>query len=206
MSPAPNCAPSRAPNPALSRAPGRVLARWLLLGTLLLNLSACGITAPRSSEGFAELDSPGIFDTDRSVSLSIGPTLLRFAAAHMDEDEDPQTRALLRDLDGVRIRVYEIERNSEQVAMRVARMKTRLQQAGWEPVMLVRDAGDETHLLVKIENERILGLTLLTMEEDSEVVVINLMGEIRPQNFSRVMVALEVDNKSARNVQVAQTH
>ncbi len=181
----------------------RRLMGCLLASCLLLNLSACGITAPRNSEGFAELDSPGIFDTDYSVSLSIGPTLLHFAAAHMDDD--PQTRALLRDLDGLRIRVYEIERDKEQVASRVAEMQSKLQQAGWEPVMLVREEGEEMHLLVKIKNERILGLTLLAMEQDSEVVVINLMGDIRPQNFSRVMVALEVEHDSARHVQVAGT-
>ncbi len=173
----------------------------VLVGGLMLHLSACGITAPRTSEGFAELDSPGIFDTDNSVNLSIGPTLLHFAAAHIEDD--PQTRDLLRDLDGVRIRVYEIERDSEQVALRVAGMQSRLRRAGWEPVMLIREQGEETHLLVKIQNERILGLTLLAMEAESEVVVINLMGEIRPQNFSKVMVALDVEHDSARRVQVA---
>ncbi|MDZ4728365.1 MAG: hypothetical protein SH820_00240 [Xanthomonadales bacterium] len=46
-------------------------------------------------------------------------------------------------------------------------------------------------------------MTLLAMEEDSEVVVINLMGEIRPDSFSNVMVALDAENESARNVHVA---
>ena len=41
---------------------------------------------------------------------------------------------------------------------------------------------------------------------DGEVVVINLMGEIRPQSFSNVMVALDVDNDSAKNVQVASVN
>ncbi len=178
-----------------------LLARvWVIL-SCALSLVGCGITASHSNEGFAELDSPGIFDTDNSVSLSIGPTLLHFAAAHIDDD--PETQALLRNLDGVRIRVYEIEHNPEQVAARLSRMQYNLQQSGWEPVMLVRDEGQETHLLVKIRDERILGLTLLTMDEDSEVVVINLMGEIRPQSFSNVMVALDVENQNARNVQVA---
>lgn len=178
----------------------RVVTHLVLLGSLLLSLSACGISAPRSSEGFAELDSPGIFDTDNIVNLSIGPTLLRFAAAHIDDD--PKIGDLLRDLNGVRIRVYEIARNSEQVKLRVAGMQSKLQQSGWEPVVLVREEGEETHLLVKMKNERIVGLTLLAMEEDSEVVVINLMGDIRPQNFSKVMVALDVKHESARRVQV----
>jgi len=187
------------------------LARGALLGTMLC-LTACGFTAPRSNEGFAELDSPGVFDTDESLSLSIGPTLLHFAAANMDDDEEGG--ALLRDLDGVRIRVYEIENNSARVAKRIDTMQARLLAAGWEPIMLVREEGEVTHLLAKFSEDRILGLTLLAMEEankedgeeSGEVVVINLMGEIKPQNFSKVMVALDVDKKSARGVQVAQTN
>jgi hypothetical protein len=93
-------------------------------------------------------------------------------------------------------------------------MQSTLQQAGWEPVMLVRDEGEVTHLLAKFSEDRILGLTLLAMEaankeageESGEVVVINLMGEIQPQSFSQVMVALDVDQKSARDVQVAQVN
>lgn len=183
----------------------------LISGCLALSLTACGLTAPRNSDGFAELDSPGVFNTDNSVTISIGPTLLHFAAAHMD-DEDAEAKALLRDLDGVRIRVYEIERNSAQVANRIDAMQDKLLESGWEPVMLVRDEGEVVHLLAKFRDDRMLGLTLLAMEEahnedgeeSGEVVVINLMGEIRPQSFSQVMVALDVDKKSARKVQVAQ--
>ena len=186
--------------------------RLVLVGSLLLILSACGITAPKNSEGFAELDSPGVFDTDNSVTISIGPTLLHFAAANMEDDDEGS--AMLRGLDGVRIRVYEIERDSSEVASRVDAMHDKLLEAGWEPVMLVRDEGEVTHLLAKFSDDRIIGLTLLAMEEASkedgeesgEVVVINLMGEIQPQSFSQVMVALDVDQKSARDVQVAQVN
>ncbi len=164
-------------------------------------LSGCGMTAPRSNPGFAELDSPGLFDTDHSMTLTIGPTLLHFAAAHLDDE--PETRALLRSLDGVRIRIYEVKRNTDKLASRIAGMRSKLQQSGWEPVMLVQEEGEQTHLLVKMREDRILGLTLLAMDEDSEVVMINLMGEIRPQNFSNVMVALNIGNDSARHVQVS---
>jgi hypothetical protein len=178
----------------------------ILLFTLLL--SGCGITAPKNSEGFADLDSMGLFDTDNTITLSFGPSLLRFAAAGSDDDDE--AAALLKDLEGVRIRIYEIDgpgqHASERVAARLEHLQSGLREDGWEPVMLIREEGEQVHLLVKIIDDRILGLTLLAMEEDEEVVVINLMGNIRPQNFSKVMVALDVDQASARKVQVASVH
>lgn len=162
----------------------------IVVATTLL-ITGCGITAPRSSDGFANLDSLGMYDTDRVLTLSIGPTLLRLAAAHMDDD--PETRELLRGLDGVRIRMYEIDGDPSRVADRMQRMGDRLQADGWERVLLVRSQDEQAHMLLRIVDQHIRGMTVLVSDGESEAVVINLMGEIRPQQFSDVMVALDID-------------
>jgi hypothetical protein len=164
-----------------------------------LSLAACGITAPRGSEGFADLDSLGLADTDRVLALSIGPAVLNFAAKHAEDD--PETQALLRGLDGVRIRVYEINGNASRVSTRMQSMSQKLVAGGWEQVMLVRSAGEQAHMLVKLADARICGMTVLVSDGQSEAVVINLMGEIQPQQFSNVMVALDIDAAGVEGVQ-----
>jgi len=171
--------------------PGLVVALCLVLG-------ACGLTAPRNNDGYANLDSLGMFDTDRSLALSIGPTILHFAARHIEDD--PETQALLRGLDGVRVRIYEIDGDEMRVAGRIRNMSHNLQDDGWEPVMLVQEEGEQTRMLMKSSGGEIQGLTLIASDGDSEAVVINLMGDLQPQYFTDVMVALEVD---APDVQVA---
>ena len=169
----------------------------------MLFISACGLTAPRSNEGFAELESLGMRDTDRVMSLSIGPTLLRFAANHIDDD--PATRDLLRSLDGVRIRIYEIDGDAGRVAARINSMSENLQSDGWQPVVLVRQANEETHMLVRMSGQKISGMTVLVSDGDTEAVVINLMGDIQPDQFGDVMVALNVDAPGIEDVKVAET-
>jgi hypothetical protein len=183
----------------------RTTRGWICLGGLLcaLSLGGCGITAPRSSEGFADLDSLGLADTDRVLTLSIGPALLRFAANHIDDD--PETRELLRGLDGVRIRIYEINGDALRVAQRMENMSEKLQDAGWEQVMLVRSEGEQAHMLVRMADEHIRGMTVLVSDGDSEAVVINLMGEIEPRQFGNVMVALDVDAAGVQEVQPRET-
>lgn len=173
-------------------------ARLTLCAVALLGLAGCGLTAPRSSDGFADLDSLGIADTDRVLTLSVGPALLRFAANHVEDD--PETEALLRSLDGVRIRIYEIDGDAGRVAARMGRMSDKLQEGGWDPVMLVRSEGEEAHMLVKVEGDRVAGMTVLVCDGEREAVVINLMGDIRPQQFSNVMVALDVDAAGVEDV------
>jgi hypothetical protein len=130
-------------------------------------------------------------DTDRVLSLSLGPTVLRFAASHVDDD--PEVRDLLRSLDGIRVRIYEVTGDVSRVAGRMDRMSAKMQDDGWEPVMLVRDEGETVYMLLRTIDGRIHGMTVMVMDDQSEAVIVNLMGEIEPERFSDVMVALDVD-------------
>lgn len=176
------------------------IIRAFVSAAILLTLTACGLTAPRSGPGYADLASPGIWDTDREFALSLGPTVLRFAASHIDDD--PETEALLRSLDGVRIRIYEIDGDPLKVAGKMDLMQGDLEGDGWESVMLVRQESERTHLMLKSSGDQVHGLTLLTSDGESEAVVINLIGDIQPELFSDVMVALDIDEGGAQDVEV----
>lgn len=179
--------------------PGAALLPVLLLAAALAGiLAGCGVTAPRGSEGYADLDSLGLADTDRVLTLSIGPALLRFAAAQVEDD--PETRELLRGLDGVRIRIYEIDGDPARVARRIDGISSKLQANGWEQVLLARSENDTAHMLMKVVDQRICGMTVLVSDGESEAVVVNLMGDIQPRQFSNVMAALDVDAGGAREV------
>jgi len=176
-------------------------AACLAAGLVIVSLTGCGITAPRGNEGFADLDSLGLADTDRVLTLSLGPALLRLAAANLEDD--PQTQELLRGLDGVRIRIYEIDGDAGRVANRMERMSGKLQEAGWEPVLLLRSDDEQAHMLLKMSEHEICGMTVLVSDGESEAVVINLMGEISPRQFSTAMVALDVDAAGVQEVDVS---
>ena len=175
--------------------------RALAALALALTLTACGLTAPRGSNGYADLESPGLSDTDRVLSLSIGPALLRFAARHVEGD--PETRALLNSLEGVRVRVYEIDGDAGRVAERMDRMSANLQGDGWERVAVVREGAETLHMLLRTTEGGIRGMTVLVCDGEREAVVVNLMGDIRPERFSDVMVALDVNTPGVEDVQVA---
>ena len=170
----------------------------LLLTLAAFTLTSCGITAPRGNDGYANLDSPGMSETNRTMSLSLGPTVLRFAARFLDDD--PETQALLRSLDGVRVRIYEVHGDNERIAQNFEHMGSKLNKDGWQPVMLVREEGELVQMYAKHSGTGIHGLTIVSAD-DEEVVVVNVMGDIDPMYYSDVMVALDVDN--APDVQIA---
>jgi hypothetical protein len=167
----------------------------LLSIILVLLVSGCGLTAPRGNEGYADLDSLGFVDTDTTLSLSFGPSALHMAAGFIDED--PETRELLMNLDGVRVKIYDIVRGQERVAQRIDKMSAKLQRQGWEPVVTVQEPGERTHVLVKMNGSVIAGLTVISLDE-REAVIVNVMGNLSPEMFSGTMAALAVDVPEVR--------
>ncbi len=159
--------------------------------TLALNVSGCGLLAPRGHDGFANLDAPGTADTRRVVSLSVGPAVLHLAARFMDDE--PETQLLLRSLAGVRVRAFEITGDERRVVRNLGRMGDRLSDDGWAPVMLVNEDGEWARMFAKSSGNDVHGLIVISAEED-EVVVINVMGDIRPAQFRGVMRALDVED------------
>lgn len=162
-------------------------ARAVILG-LSLALAGCGVMAPHENPGYADLDGLSWRDVDATVTLSLGPTVLRFAAAMVDHD--PVARDLLRNLDGVRIKAYEVDGNPAEIAADLNSMSAQLQEEGWEAVILVREERETAHVLMKIDQQRIAGVTVLT-SDSLEVVLVNVMGELRFDMFDEAMTAIE---------------
>jgi hypothetical protein len=177
-------------------------ARTIVSAVVLVVLvSACGFTAPRYDDGFANLDSPGMADTDRVMSISLGPIVLRFAARFLDDE--PETQALLRSLDGVRVRIYEVHGDMDRITLNFEHMGHKLEEDGWDPVMLVREEDELVQMYAKTSATGICGLTIVSAES-SEVVVVNIMGDLEPKYYSDVMMALNVDD--APEVEVANVN
>jgi len=103
----------------------------------------------------------------------------------------------------VRIRIYEIDGDAARVATRIGSMSEQLQDDGWEPVLSVRDGSEVTHMLLRVVDGQVCGMTVLVSDGESEAVVINLMGDIRPEQFGEVMMALDVDSPAVETAEHA---
>jgi len=176
----------------------RFVAAVALMILMVFALSSCGIMAPRSDPGYANLDSPGMNDTNRTFALSVGPTMLWFAARFLDDE--PEVQGLLRSLEGVRVRTYEVYGDIDRIKRNFTRMGNKLLDDGWQPVVLVREEGDLVQMYAKSDSTGIGGLTIVSAD-DYEVVVVNIMGDIDPVYYRNIMLALDIDD--APEVQIA---
>jgi hypothetical protein len=164
----------------------------VLLGLSLL--VGCGFTGNlRSDAGFASFDSPGLMSTDRVMALSLGPIPLRFARFMIDDDDDPEAAMFLKELDAVRIYIYEIDRNPELVKQRMESTAQRLQQDGWHPAVAVREDGELVRVMFRMQGDELIRGMVVMVQDQEELVLINLIGDLRPAMFNSYMKELDID-------------
>lgn len=169
--------------------------RPMVFALLALTLSACGITAGslRDDPGYASLDYPGWREADKEFGFSLGPLPLRFAAwVIAAADDDPELAAMLRELKGVRIRIYEIQGDQQGVFKRIVESGRRLERDGWERLVTVNDDDERLLVMVKGDSTKISGMAVLTADSD-EAVFINMIGNIRPEFFNDIFDSVDVD-------------
>src|SRR5690606_25625632 len=161
-------------------------------------LAGCGITGNlRLNPGYASF-SPGLFDSDtnRELGLSLGVLPLRIAKAIVRDD--PEIAGILGDLKAVRVYIYEVDGDAARVRERIERTHGRLVDRGWQPVVAVRDDGEFATALARVDGpERIRGLAVMLLDSE-EVVLINLIGDIRPETFGAVMAQMDVQLPETR--------
>lgn len=171
------------------------MKRWLLALTLILILFSPSLSA--ESEGIDSM--PGYVDFsalqdvygEPRVMINISGFLLQFMSAAASA-EDPQAAALMRNLEGVRVNVYDTAGMMTPALEQIAAVKTLLQKESWQPVIQVKEAGEEVQIFMKGDDQGMQGLTVMTVNEE-EAVFINILGEINPDQLDEVMSNLNIN-------------
>lgn len=159
-------------------------------------LSGCG--ASRFNDGYARFEKLPSRDVDPTASISIGRIPIRLASVFAGNDHE--AKLLLRHVDGVRVRSWEVRGNHDRVHVKLQMMRDRLTEDGWEAVAVVQDGDDRVYLLIKVKRDVITGLVAM-VSESNEVTMVNVMGRLEPAQLGEALAQLDVD---VPGVQVAR--
>lgn len=172
--------------------------RWLGWAVLLASVAACGFTGNlRRNPGFAPFGTPATEPgTDREFALSLGPVPIRIAtllSRPIVGREEPWIPRILKDVRAVRVYSYEIDNDGADALAHLESTRRRLVADGWDPVTAVReDGGLVAALVMATEPERIRGVVVM-YQEDNELVLVNVIGKLKPETFGAAMADLGLD-------------
>jgi hypothetical protein len=137
---------------------------------------------------FGELSS--IFG-EPTVQIAVGKSLLGLVGA-LSASEDPEAAELFQRLNGVRVNVFETQQMADGAVDYVKDVSSQLSNLGWESVVTVNTADEQVRIFMKIDQDKVQGITVMAVEEN-EAVFVNVIGSLSAEELGKVMDNFDIE-------------
>jgi hypothetical protein len=141
---------------------------------------------------FGKFTPPG--DGGQFVEVQINSNLLSLTAK-LVEKQQPDAAKLLRSVQLVHVTVVGLtDENRAEVTERVRQIRHDLGPQGWEQNVMVQDKdGQDVGIYTKTRGgEALEGLVITVIDPKGQVVLINLVGDIRPEQVALLGEKLDI--------------
>jgi hypothetical protein len=167
---------------------------------LRVSSAAAAIALALAAASFAADPAPGYVDFGKImpasegtfVEVNIPQGLLKFAAK-----QEPQAAEVLSHIKHVRVNVVELsDANRAQVIERVKSVRQELEAQGWLQIVTVREQpkGDDVQIYTKTRGEEAIeGLVVTVISGRNEVVLVNIVGDIKPEQIATLAERFNID-------------
>ncbi len=157
---------------------------------MLLALAPAQAQSVESLPGFVDFESFGEFDLDAlKIEINLSSSLLSLLSGAIEEDDD-EFSGLLRKLSLSKVNVFEAA-GAGEASSKMRSALRQLRTDGWEAVVSIRDA-ENLHILLRTDNDKILGLLAAFSDEDSFGLV-NIVGDFDPEQIGRLARQLDIE-------------
>jgi hypothetical protein len=164
----------------------RILGSSLGLLTLVAGLQVAFAADDSTGGGVVDF---GKFSPPASggqfVEVNIRENLIAMAA-RLTEGQEPEIGKLLRGLKAVRVNVIGLDdANRQEIGQRIQAIRTQLAGAGWERVVTAQEKNEDVSVFIKLRgSEAIEGVAVTVLQGDREAVLVNVVGDIRPEQLA----------------------
>ena len=140
--------------------------------------------------GFVDFERFGSFNLDDlKIEINLGGSLLNLLSGAV-EGEDDEFSKLLRSLKLIKVSVFELEEEGD-AADRMNATVTDLRRQGWESIVRIRQ-DEEIHILIRSDDELILGLLAAWADSEGNVGLVNIVGDFDPAQIARLARQLDI--------------
>lgn len=138
------------------------------------------------------------------VEVDVDESLLKLAALFADKQEK-EAAQVLRGLKHVRVHVLSLDDgNREAAVQRVRDVRKALDAGGWKRIVTVKqENSDDVAIFARIRGEEAIeGLAVTVIEGNKEAVLVNVVGDIRPEQIAALGARFNID--PLKKIQVAK--
>ena len=172
--------------------------KWIVTTALWLIASTAAMAGVEQHPGYVDFAKLGLgAGEEATVEVNLRGPMLKLAAAAASDEDEPGLADMLSGLEGIYVRAYEVDDQSPAgFEKAIAAISRHLQETGWETIVKVRERHESAHIAIKMDAEKIVGMTVLAMDEkdpDNEVVFVNIVGLIDLARIGRMSRQFDFD-------------
>lgn len=165
----------------------------LAIGVLAAGVSLNVLAGPASGQVDFGKFTPG--DDSEFVEVQIKSNLLSLAA-QLVEKQDAATAKLVRSVELIHVNVIGLtDANRTDTVKRVRQIRHDLETDGWERNVTVQQKnGEDVGVYTKTRGgEALAGLVITVIDPKGEVVLVNIVGDIRPEQVAILGEKLNIE-------------
>jgi hypothetical protein len=168
------------------------LRRLIFLISIALLASTLPAQPLEEHPGYFPIDELQFLSPDDlSVEINLRGAMLRLIGK-VAADDDPEFALVMKNLEAIRVQIAPTDRlQADTVRKGLDTGVAMLENLGWYRMVLTRDEGEEVHIYGREDEGGLQGLTVLAIE-DEEVIVLNLVGRIDPDQLGSLMSGLDL--------------
>lgn len=159
--------------------------RWLMVIVLLLVASA-GPAWAQQLKFPPELEQLAA-KASEVVDVNMDRKMLDFAGRFMEDEDDAEARALIKNLRGIYVKSFEFDKAGQYSPADVELFRSQLRAPEWSKVVTARSKrdGENVEVYFRLDNGTSQGLAIIAASE-KELTLINIDGPIDPTQLSEL--------------------
>ena len=167
------------------------MKKIILLSSLLL-LS----TQLKAEDVMSKLQS--LMQIEPSVEVNLGAAMLGLLSGMTSEEE--QISDVMKNLTEISVRVYNLDDDDfkgdmAQIKTFINAMAGEMKSLGMEQLAAIREDDSTVYIMAEMSQDAMQGISVLALDDESELVMIKIGGQIKIKDLAGLMSRFDVDLK-----------
>ena len=169
--------------------------KYLLPLMLLLMLLGCDQVELAAPEKPPALDT--VLPEEPNVEVNLGPAMLNLLGSMTEEDQ--QISNIVQGLSRISVKVYDLEEHKDLDLNKLKKVLD--QQAKWlksqsyQPLASIREEDSVVYIMGLMSDKSMKGIQVYSLDDDDELILINIDGELLLNDLSKLMEHFDVNIK-----------
>ncbi len=160
----------------------------LLIGLMLLSATS------KAEDVLQKLQS--LMNVEPSVEVNLGAAMLGLLSGMTSEEK--QVSDVMKNLTEIAVRVYDLDDEEfkgdlSQIKSFINATAGEMKALGMQQLAAIREDDSTVYIMADMDEDKMQGLSVIALDDDSELVVIKIGGQIMMKDLAGLMDRFDVD-------------